>query len=300
MKSCRFRIPASTSNLGAGFDSVGLAVNRYLYISIEPASEVTVTVRGSGAGSIPTGPENLVLKVARSIATQRSRELPTFKIEIENEIPLSCGLGSSASAIIAGITCYECLAEDRLTDVEIFRYAFQFESHPDNLSPALYGGLISAASSTDGKVFSVKLSVAPGATPIVVIPEFTVSTEKARKLLPQSYSRADTVYNIQRAALLIGTLTSGQWSVLGEAMRDRIHQPYRASLIPGLAEILDLTVPGLFGIAVSGAGPAVFAFGDPHRVQDIGHQIVDVFKKHRVRSVFHELNIDSKGRSYVL
>jgi len=300
MKTYRFRVPGSTSNLGAGFDSVGLAVNRHLHVSIEPASEVMVTVRGCGADSIPTGPDNLLLQVARSVAKRRGRELPPFRIVIENEIPLSCGLGSSATAIIAGISCYECITEDRLTDDEIYRYAFQFEPHPDNLTPALYGGLVSAASSADGKVFVARLNVAAGATPIVVIPEFTVSTEKARKLLPQSYSRADTVYNIQRAALLIAALTTGQWSLLGEAMRDRIHQPYRASLIPGLTEILDLNVPGLFGIAVSGAGPAVFAFGDPHRAQDIGSAIVDLFKKNGVRSVFHELNIDSKGRSYVL
>src|SRR5205085_11868437 len=184
----------------------------------------------------------------------RNRELPPFRMTIANEIPLARGLGSSAAAIIAGITRYELVAQDRLTEAEIFKYAFEFESHPDNLSPALRGGLIAACQGADSQVFIANLSVAPGVKSVIVIPEFEISTEKARAVLPQTYSRKDAVYNLQRSALIVGALTTGTWSFPQEAMNDRIHQPYRASLIPGFEEILALRTPGILGVSLIGAG----------------------------------------------
>src|SRR3989454_237763 len=253
-----FRVPASTSNLGAGFDALGLALDRYLRVNLEiepfPSSqrrggradsqradsadgvispaktsaELTtpalraspplrggecrdfeITARGLDAASIPTTGDNLILRVARSIAAQRNRPLPAFRMRIDNEIPLARGMGSSAAAIIAGITCYELSVEERLSEREIFRYAYEFEPHPDNLSAALRGGLITAAESANGDVLIAKMQVADGVKPIVVIPAFELSTEKARAVLPQTYSRRDAVYNIQRSALTIAALTTG-------------------------------------------------------------------------------------------
>jgi homoserine kinase len=293
----QIQIPASTSNLGPGFDAIGLALNRYLKVTIAFAPEYVVDVQGPGAESIPRGKDNLLLRVAIRVAERRARDFPTCRIKIENEIPLSRGLGSSGAAIVAGVTCYELMTDDLLTDDEIFQYALEFEPHPDNLAPALYGGLISAAISSEGKVIVARLKVAPGATPIVVIPEFELLTEKARKILPQTYSRSDTVYNIQRAAMTIAALTTGQWSVLHEAMRDRVHQPYRAFLIPGLEDILNLNLPGLWGLAVSGAGPAVFALSEPARADEIGAAISGIFSKYGVSSSPHKLEFDLKGRT---
>ena len=233
----RFQIPASTSNLGAGFDALSLAVNRYLTVSIEESSKFDIQATGVSVDSIPTGPENLIVHVAQSVAAERAWKLPVFALKIENQIPLARGLGSSAAAIIAGITCYELMSNDRLSSDEIFRFALGFEPHPDNLAAALYGGLISAATSAEGTVSVARLKWQPAVTPLVVIPEFELSTEKARGVLPKDYSRADAVYNIQRSALAVAALTTGQWTLLREAMRDRVHQEYRASLIPGLEEI---------------------------------------------------------------
>jgi homoserine kinase len=268
-----------------------------LYVSIEAAPEFKIEVHGASVDSIPTGPDNLIVRVAKKVAQQRSLELPPFRLDITNEIPVACGLGSSATAIIAGISCYECMTGDRLNDDEIFRYAFEFEAHPDNLAPALYGGLISAATSSNGGVAIARLNLAAGAIPIVVIPEFQLSTEKARQVLPQSYSRSDTIYNVQRSALTIAALTTGKWGLLREAMRDRIHQPYRLSLIPGLEEILDLDLPGLYGLALSGAGPAIFGFAEGDSAEGIGNTIIQIFKRHGLLSGFHRLAIDTKGRS---
>ena len=301
-----FRIPASTSNLGAGFDALSLALQRYLRIRLEiagagvsrpaPAEAAYIVVRGIDADSIPTTPDNLILRVAASVAARRNRKLPGFRITIDNEIPLARGMGSSAAAIMAGITCYELAAEERLSEAEIFRHAHEFESHPDNLAAALRGGLVAATESEDGNVLIAKLRVADGAKAIVVIPAFELSTEKARAVLPQTYSQKDAVYNIQRSALTIAALTAGDWPLLREAMRDRIHQPYRAPLIPGFDEILALAAPGLLGVALSGAGPTVFALAKPVDAENVGRAIANIFQKHGVKATPMIVNIDTEGR----
>jgi homoserine kinase len=234
--------------------------------------------------------------VAVSIAKQRGRQLPPFRMTIENEIPLARGMGSSAAAIIAGATCYELAAKDELSEREIFQYALEFESHPDNLAAAFRGGLIATAVAMDGEVLIAKLSVADGVRPVVVIPAFELSTEKARAVLPQTYSRKDAVYNIQRSALTIAALTTGNWGHLREAMRDRIHQPYRASLIPGFEEILALDTPGLLSVALSGAGPTVLALAKPANAENVGRAIANVFEKHGVKATPTVVNVDNEGR----
>jgi homoserine kinase len=296
MKSHTFRVPASTSNLGAGFDALSLALNHYLTVSVREAAEFDIQVTGVSVDRIPTGADNLVLRVAQHVAGERAWKLPPFSMKMDNQIPLARGLGSSAAAIIAGITCYELMTEDRLSDDALFQFAMEFEPHPDNLAAGLYGGLISAAVSSTGAVFAAKLTIARGITPLVVIPDFELSTQKARAVLAQQYSREDAVYNIQRSALIVASLTTGRWSLLREAMRDRIHQPYRAPLIPGLAEILALEAPGLLGIALSGAGPTVLAFAEEDQADSIGEAVTRIFQQNGVRATPLKLEVDTKGR----
>jgi homoserine kinase len=297
-RSFSFRIPSSTSNLGAGFDALSLALQKYLRIHIEvEGCNFEIIGRGVDAGLIPTTGDNLILRVANSVARQRNRSLPAFRMLIDNEIPLARGMGSSAAAIIAGITCYELATGDKLTQGEIFNYTREFESHPDNLAAALRGGLVAATESADGEVLIAKLQVADGAEAILVIPAFELSTEKARAVLPQTYSRKDVVYNIQRSALTIAALTTGNWPLLREAMRDRIHQPYRSGLIPGFEEILALNTPGLLGVALSGAGPTVFALARGPETDGVGRMIANVFKKHGVEATPLTVNIDNEGRT---
>ena len=328
-----FRIPASTSNLGAGFDALSLALQRYLRVTLEiplpmgeggraqgaagegsraetsshtnphPALRASlsqgekIVARGVDAELIPKGQDNLILRVANRVAEARGRApLPAFRIIIDNEIPIARGMGSSAAAIIAGITCYELAAADELSEQELFRYALEFEPHPDNLAAAYRGGLVANAVAAGGHVLIAKLSVADGIRPVLVIPAFGLSTEKARSVLPQTYSRNDAVYNIQRSALTIAALTTGNWPMLGEAMRDRIHQPYRAPLVPGFEEILALNVSGLYGVALSGAGPTVLAFARQEEEENVGRAIVSVFEKHGVKATPAILNIDTEGR----
>src|SRR4030095_978162 len=160
----------------------------------------------------------------------------------------------------------------------------------------LRGGLVAACRGAEREVFIANLTGAPGVKCVVVIPDFEVSPERARAVLPQTYKRQDAVYNIQRSALIIGALTTGNWPLLREAMNDRIHQPYRASLIPGFEEILALRTPGLYGIALSGAGPTIFALAEPLQADSVGWEITGIFEKFGVKSLPHVVNIDTEGR----
>lgn len=291
-----FRVPASSANLGPGFDALGLALNRYLKVSIQPADKTIIEATGINAERIPTTEDNLICRVAAATAKRRGRTLPPYHLKIENEIPLARGMGSSAAAIIAGITCYEALAGDWLIEQELYRCAFEFEDHPDNIAAALLGNLVSGVVADDGTVLVSKLTIPSKISVVLVIPSFELSTGKARAVLPDSYSRADAVFNIQRSAILIAALTTGNWSLIREGMRDRIHQPYREKLIPGLQEILALEMKGLLGIALSGAGPTVLALVDPKRTAEVGNMLTTIYEKHGVHAAAHQLEIDTSGR----
>jgi len=295
-KRTTFRVPASTANLGAGFDALGLGLAKYLRIAVEPADRLKIEAAGVGADRIPLDEENLIYKVAANTAKRRNRPLPPFHMEITNEIPLARGMGSSAAAIIAGITCYELLTGDELDEQELFRCAFDFEDHPDNLGACLYGGLIAGVAADDGTVQVARLQIPCRLSTVVVIPSFELSTGKARAVLPKTYSFHDIIYNTQRSALTIAALTTCNKKLLREAMKDRIHQPYRAKLIPGLEEILELKVDGLLGIALSGAGPTVFAFVEPELASHVGAAIVGKYEEHEVDAMSLLIEIDRLGR----
>ena len=204
---------------------------------------------------------------------------------IENEIPLARGMGSSAAAIIAGVTCYELAAEDRLSEREIFRYALEFESHPDNLAAAFRGGLVATAMADDGEVLIAKLAVADGVKTVVVIPAFELSTEKARGVLPQTYSRKDAVYNIQRSALTIAALTTGNWAHSARSDEGSHSSALSRAADSGLRRDSGaLTTPGLLSVALSGAGPTVLALAEPQSAESVGSAIVAVVREARSKS----------------
>jgi len=292
----RFRIPASTANLGSGFDALGLGLARYLRVALEPADQLEINVIGKNVDRIPTNEDNLIYRVALNTAKRRERTLPLFHLYIDNEIPLARGMGSSAAAIIAGITCYELLTGDQLEEQDFFRCAFDFEDHPDNLGACLYGGLIAGVAADDGTVQIAQLHIPCRLSTVVVIPSFELSTGVARAVLPKSYSFHDMIYNTQRSALTIAALTTCNKKLLREAMRDRIHQPYRAKLIPGLEEILEFRTEGLLGVALSGAGPTVFAFVEPEFTRAVGDSIAGIYQRHGVEATALPIEIDTVGR----
>jgi homoserine kinase len=259
-RSATARIPASTANLGPGFDCLGLALDLYNTVTLSLAAVTDVTVTGEGVGRLPGTPANLVLRAAARLAQEAGVPIPGWRLEQHNEIPLSSGLGSSAAAIVGGL-----LACDRLLGLEtpaedLLQLATAIEGHPDNVAPALYGGLTVCAQDGD-QIHCLRLPEPEGLHVAVAIPEFEVSTAEARAALPEIYPRETAVYNVTHACLTLAALCRGRYDLLGAAMQDRLHQPYRLPLVPGLAAVIEAArAAGAAGAALSGSGPAVAAF----------------------------------------
>ncbi len=276
------KVPASTSNLGAGFDCFGLALQLYLTIraTVMPLGATACQVRSVGANAgLPRGTDNLIYGVMSHVARSEGRTLPPVRLAVHNEIPLGGGLGSSAAAIVAGVKLAGAVCGQSLSEAAVLRYAAEMEGHPDNAAASVRGGFVVNAVATDGAVVSVRQDWPADLKVIVVSPHAFLATHEARAALPQTVSRADAVFNLQRAALFSAALATRSYDVLREAMRDALHQNYRRFLLPGLAEALDLKPqPGLCGVALSGAGPAVLALATENFTA-LGQSIADCFAR---------------------
>jgi homoserine kinase len=295
------RVPASSANLGPGFDTLGLALELYLQCRFRRAAALTIQVSGRDSDQIPTGEDNLIWQTARRIISEygsvsgrqdgllnRDRkgaaiELPiAIELIIENDIPVGKGLGSSAAAVMAGVIIGAELAGLAWDRARVLDEAARIEGHPDNAAACALGGIVasamvnsppstnpignsidsSAASSADGcaNACAVRLEFPARFGVAVIVPGFQVPTSDARRVLPDSYSREDAIFNLQRAALLVAALATGESGAFPAALEDRLHQPHRFALVPGLQEITRLRAPGLLGCALSGAGPSILVF----------------------------------------
>jgi homoserine kinase len=294
------RVPASTSNLGPGFDCFGLALKLYLTVratAIPDASEpCRVTTTGAKENeALPRNAVNLIYRAMSFAARRESVSLPCVEITAHNEIPLASGLGSSAAAIVAGIKLSSLLTGKSISDQAILNYATEFEGHPDNVSASLYGGFLASCITSDGTVLSTRFAWPPQIRVVVVSPHSQLPTHVARAALPRTITRLDAVHNLQRTALFTAALAQQRYDLFWEAMRDRLHQPYRESLVPGLAEALALQrSPGLLGIALSGAGPSIVALVDGNE-DEIGARIAKCFQARNIESTIRILDVDNEG-----
>lgn len=241
------RVPASSANLGPGFDTLGLALGLYLECRYEPSARPEISVTGRDAAAIPADETNLIW---RTIAEHGGSPL---RLRIHNDIPLGKGLGSSAAALTAGLA----IAHPEWTRDEIMVECARIEGHPDNAAACALGGIVASVTCRNGIARALRFDLPTSVSVAVVVPDFALATSKARAALPECYSRADTVFNLQRVAMLVAALGSGSVPGIALALDDVLHQPYRASLVPGLEEILALRAPGLIGCVLSGAGPSV-------------------------------------------
>lgn len=257
-RGLRLRIPGSTSNLGPGFDALGLALRVYLDVEV-----VGVADDGAGRlhfdfeGGAPAG-ENAIATAIPDEVQRRGVTLPSLDLAVRSTIPIQAGLGSSAAAIVAGLRLVHVLCDDgdagRLLDA-----ATALEGHPDNVSASILGGLTASSQGPAG-VTSLA-SVWPSRVRVVIAtPQIGLATKKARGVLPATLSRADAVFNVQRTALLLQAVHTGNLDAIAAALDDRLHQPYRAPLVPGLAEALAFRHPTVLGAFLSGAGPSIGAF----------------------------------------
>jgi len=256
------RVPASTANLGPGFDSLGLALTLYntATLAIRADAEVRITVEGEGRGRLDReGKQSLVARAAAVAFRHLGAEPAGLDIALHNQIPLRRGLGSSGTAILAGIAGAAALLGRAPPAEEVLRLALPFEGHPDNLAPSLLGGLV-ASGLADGSVLAVRVPLGAPLKAVAVIPDRELPTAEARRVLPRQVPREDAVFNVTRTALLVAALATGQYACLPEASRDRLHQPYRAPLLPGLEEVCEAArKAGALAAFLSGAGSTVLA-----------------------------------------
>lgn len=254
------RVPASSANLGPGFDALGMALGVYLECRFRKADSLTIRATGRDAECISTGEDNLIWQTALAVARDVGATLPPIDLEIINDIPIGKGLGSSAAALTAGVVIADELLELNWKPPRILDEAARIEGHPDNVAACVLGSIVASAIDSGGVARAVRLDLPERYGVAVVVPDFDLPTVRAREVLPKSYSREDTVFNVQRSALLIAALTAGATWAFPAALEDRLHQPYRAPLVPGLDEITRLRAPGLLGCALSGAGPSILVF----------------------------------------
>ena len=264
VRGLRLRVPGSTSNLGPGFDALGLALQVYLDVDvIGAADDGAGQLHFTFEGGAPAG-ENAIAAAIADEARRRRVSLPSLDFAVRSTIPVQAGLGSSAAAIVAGLRLVHalCSNQERGDDGDVGRLldaATALEGHPDNVSASILGGL-TASSQGPGGVTSVASAWPARVRVVIATPRVGLATAKARGVLPATLSRADAVFNVQRTALLLQAIHTGRLDAIAAALDDRLHQPYRAPLVPGLADALAFRHPTVLGAFLSGAGPSIGAF----------------------------------------
>ena len=255
----KVKVPATTANMGPGFDSIGMALQIYNIVYAEQIPSGLEIIIQEGSKDIPTDENNLIYKTILKFYKIIGRDVPGIRIIQQDHIPHTRGLGSSAACIVAGLHIANAMSHSFFSKEELVQIAAQIEGHPDNTTPAILGGMtIGAMDHTDMKY--VKVQVAENITFSVMIPDFTLSTELAREVLPKEISLQDGVFNASRAALLAASMITGDVDNLPMAMQDRFHEPYRKHLIPNMEEIMkESRNHGAKGVFLSGAGPTLIA-----------------------------------------
>lgn len=289
----KLRIPATSANIGPGFDSIGLAVNLYNYVTMEEQDGVEIT--SLDGADIPTDDTNLIYTTAKQLYDICGVPFRGMRIGQVNNIPLARGLGSSSACVIGGLKGANTLMGNPVPDDELINIAASIEGHPDNSTPALTGGLVTAVLES-GKVYYVKQEVRDDLRFVAIVPDFELKTSLARSVLPDTIPRKDGVFNVSRAALMSVSLRSGNYQNLRIAADDRLHQPYRMGLIKSGQEVLDACYDlDAYAAFISGAGSTLMSIVDA-RLTDFGSQIVQKLAEMGLGSwKVHTLSIDNTG-----
>ncbi|MDY6782350.1 MAG: homoserine kinase [Cyanobacteriota bacterium] len=292
-------VPATTANLGPGFDCIGAALslyNRFKFtLPEEGASKVKIAVTGEEADKVVTDENNLAYRAFVQLYQHIGQQPPPVEIEIELGVPLARGLGSSATAIVGGLLGAYYLAGKPLDIREVREIAIAIEGHSDNVIPALVGGCqVSALGEDYREVWPVYWH--HSLTPVVGIPDFELSTEEARKVLPDAIPRADAVFNIARMGMLICSLDQPHSGGLDIALNDRIHHPYRKSLIPGYDRVREAVLAAkAYGMVISGAGPTLLAIADKGRAEGVAAAMKETWQAEGVGVDVRILALDTEG-----
>ena len=289
------RVPATSANLGPGFDALGLALGLYNEVTAAEADSVSVRLQGEGVGRLPATSDNIVARGVRQAFEAAGRPFRGVTLECVNRIPTARGLGSSAAAWVGGLVAGNALLGGPLSREALLALAARAEGHPDNVAAALHGGLTVSCALGDGRIASVSLPVPAALRWVVLVPETTSSTAEARAVLPESVPRADAVFNVQRVALLLAGFQAQRADLLAVAFEDRLHQPYRRRLFPWLPAVIEAArAAGAVGGALSGAGPCVLAVV-PGRTADVEQAMERALAAAGIPGQAHTLAVDTEG-----
>lgn len=250
-------VPATSANVGAGFDALGLALSLHNTVTMEEWDKLDIMA--SDGSLVPTGTSNLIYRSAKAVYEQLGKPVKGLRIRQENPIPMARGLGSSSACIVAGILGANALLGSPLTKRQMLTLATSIEGHPDNVAPAMLGGFVSSVFD-EGQVFTARKEINEELAFAAFIPNFKLLTEKARAALPKTVDRRDAVYNLSRAALATAAFCDGDYELLRVATKDALHQQYRLPLIPGGERVFEIAWDlGAYAVYISGAGPTIMA-----------------------------------------
>ncbi|MFC1712773.1 homoserine kinase [Candidatus Poribacteria bacterium] len=296
MGKARVEVPASTTNLGPGFDVLGVALKLYNTVEMEMSgSGLQIEIQGEGVDILPRDESNLVYRAAEMVFQRMGTESLPMTLRLTNNIPLARGLGSSGTAAIGGLMAANAISGAGLTRDEILDMAAKIDGHPDNVAASIFGGLVIASPNEHG-IACMKILPPKPVNVVLVVPDFHLLTSDARAVLPTSVDLQTAVFNISRTSLLVAALATGDFRFLGIATDDKLHQPYREKLIPGMEDVFQAakSVDESVAVALSGAGPSIVAFCADNS-EEIGESMRQAFLKHDIDSQIMILDIDEEG-----
>lgn len=299
-------VPATTANLGPGFDCIGAALtlyNCFKFTSLDAGSALfSMQVKGSEAHKVKTDESNLVYQAFVKFYQHIGQTPPPVKIEIEMAVPLARGLGSSATAIVGGLVGANQLADEPLSQNQVMELAIAMEGHPDNVVPALLGGCrLAATGNVEMQYIASRWEICDipwhnNIVPVVAIPDFELSTAEARRVLPTQVSRADAIFNTAHLGLLVRGLETGRGEWIQAALQDRLHQPYRQELIRGYEVVRSAAIAaGAYGMAISGAGPTLLALVEAARAAAVAAAMDKAWQQEGIAPIVRSLTIDTQG-----
>ncbi|HZU32908.1 MAG TPA: homoserine kinase [Candidatus Angelobacter sp.] len=292
----RVIVPATSANLGCAFDCGGLALKLYLKARFIPSStgKLDLQYRGKTPERFPLEDSNLVLHSLRFAAERLNAPEPAGHVLVESEIPISVGLGSSAAAVIAGLLLGARHADHEVAPEQILRWAEEIEGHIDNAAAAYYGGLVLALCNNVDQVTTLRTNFPEHLRLVIVTPSISVPTHEARQVLPKTYDRADVLHTLQRTAILAATCFAGRFDLFPALFEDKLHQPYRQKLVPGMERCLQLRREGLLGVAISGSGSSVIAFTAKNE-KSIADDLQKIFSDESVQTEVLFTSADNNG-----
>ncbi len=298
VSSISVMVPATTANIGPGFDCLGAALSLYnqFRFTLAPGEPGSLKITGSGLGQVSLGTDNLLYRAFKHLFDYLGKPCPAIALEVVVNVPLARGLGSSATAIVGGLVGANELAGQPLSQSEVMELAIALEGHPDNVVPALLGGCRLAASNHEGTWEICEIPWHGEIIPVVAIPDFELSTATARQVLPTHYSRADAIFNAAHLGLLLQALAAGNADWLRAALQDKIHQPYRKSLIQGYDAVeVAAIAAGAYGLVISGAGPTLLALSPTGQAAAVAGAMEQAWLALGVHPQVKVLALDTQG-----